>query len=705
MSLDLQPQTDIPLQGRALFLARAAWGVIAALSLSIWIPTLIATYFIVIPLPFVFDQSISTSLPIWWTLGFLWFAIPAIFIFWRKSNDKMVIFTSITLLTIGPTVSLSLVFDFLLADQLIVLLLAKCLLYLGCMTTTIFFYIFPDGRFIPNWTRGLTGFLAIVSLISIFVLPTEPIDPNTYGPVSLGKLNTLLMIALWTGVIAQAYRYTRFSTALQRQQAKWVIFGLLISLLALILIILLGWILSLVTLGLVSSPNTVAALQEMSDTFAKCNLSHVDCQGPLFSLISRNIFVLPYLLTSYLLSFFLVTPNLILTLWPVILPITITISILRYRLWDIDFLINRTLVYGILTLLLALAFGCILYVVSLITPGASSVFTVSIAAVGVGSLFQPTRRTLQRFVDRRFYNIQIDYQKPLTSISVSQIIKQTDFGAYKNLELIGRGGMAEVYKSIHPTLNVPVAIKLLPSHLATEIDFRQRFTREAQVVTKLEHPNIVRAFDYGELDSTHYIVMEYLTGKDLDKFIKTNGKLSLAQALPIIRQIAAALDYAHAQNLIHRDIKPSNIMLDEVSSFKIINNPKSEVRAVLTDFGIAKIMGGHTALTQAGGMLGTLAYMAPEQIEASANIDSRADIYAFGVMVYQMLTGELPFKHNHPNALLIAHIMQPPPNPKEIMPDLPDYVGYAIQRAMAKKPGDRFATVMEFAKELSRTEN
>jgi serine/threonine-protein kinase len=188
-----------------------------------------------------------------------------------------------------------------------------------------------------------------------------------------------------------------------------------------------------------------------------------------------------------------------------------------------------------------------------------------------------------------------------------------------------------------------------------------------------------------------YMVMEYVGGQDLEAFLRAHGKLSLSVALPLIRQIADALDYAHAQGLVHRDIKPSNILLDTTS----------QMRVVLTDFGIAKIVDARTAMTGTGSVLGTFDYIAPEQIEASTTVDGRADVYAFGVMVYQMLTGELPFKHNNPGALLIAHMTQPPPDPRQLAPDLSSDLAHAIQRAMAKNPSERFVRAGEFVAELS----
>jgi serine/threonine protein kinase len=256
--------------------------------------------------------------------------------------------------------------------------------------------------------------------------------------------------------------------------------------------------------------------------------------------------------------------------------------------------------------------------------------------------------------------------------------------------------MAEVYKAMHPTLHRPVAIKVLPHSLAQDSEFRKRFEREARTVAALKHPNIVQMFDFGEADGTAFMVIEYIGGPDVSDTLK-GGALPLDRALPIAHDVAGALDYAHQQGLVHRDIKPSNVMLDSVTT---TGSDGRVERAVLMDFGIARILGGNTRLT-ASGMIGTLDYMSPEQIKDSKEVDGRADIYSLGVMLFQMLTGRLPFTASNPGALLIAHLNQPAPNPRDLRADIPDEVAEATLRALEKDPARRFQTAGEFAAALA----
>ena len=260
-------------------------------------------------------------------------------------------------------------------------------------------------------------------------------------------------------------------------------------------------------------------------------------------------------------------------------------------------------------------------------------------------------------------------------------------GPYEVLELLGRGGMSEVYKGRHPRLDRTVAIKVLPASLAAEADFRIRFEQEARAVAALKHPNIVQVFDFGDVEGTYYMVMEFVAGRDLTHALRERGKLALIEARAIARDIAGALDYAHAEGLVHRDIKPSNVMLDP-------GQGASAPRAVLTDFGIAKIVSGGAGTTKTG-IVGTLDYMAPEQIRNAGEVDARADVYALGVLLFEMLTGHLPFAGDNPAAMLLAHLNTPAPDPRTLNPALSAPTAAAILRALAKDPAERFRTAGE----------
>lgn len=266
-------------------------------------------------------------------------------------------------------------------------------------------------------------------------------------------------------------------------------------------------------------------------------------------------------------------------------------------------------------------------------------------------------------------------------IRYSVATKRT-LGKYEVVERIGRGGMAEVYRGYHAALDRYVAIKLLHPFLADDPEFKDRFEKEAKNVAKLRHPNIVQVFDF-EYDSqgeSFYMVMELITGptmKDLlyEKQV-TSQRFSIHEAARIIADTSNALAYAHKRGMIHRDIKPANIMLDE------------DERVVLTDFGIAKIVtGGH--FTASGGMVGTPAYMAPEQGLGEAG-DERSDIYSLGVMLYQMVTGELPYDADTPLAIILKHVNDPIPDPREYVPTLPQWLIDIIYTSMEKDPDRRY---------------
>ncbi len=274
-------------------------------------------------------------------------------------------------------------------------------------------------------------------------------------------------------------------------------------------------------------------------------------------------------------------------------------------------------------------------------------------------------------------------------------------GQYEILEPIGKGGMAEIYKARHIRLDRPVAVKILPARLAEEGDFRERFEREARAVALLKHPNIVQVYDFGDCDGLYYMAMEYIPGRDLAYRMNQLKKLPLAQVWWVASDLASALDYAHARGIVHRDVKPSNVLLEPIAkSERPAGKPASKLqRAILTDFGIAKILEGGDKSTR-GGMFGTVEYMSPEQIRAETEIDGRSDIYAMGIMLFEMLTGRLPFTSENPSAMVIAHLDTPPPDPREFAPELPEKVALAVLRAIAKPREVRFSTAKEFIRAM-----
>lgn len=380
------------------------------------------------------------------------------------------------------------------------------------------------------------------------------------------------------------------------------------------------------------------------------------------------------------------------------LPLFVAISIVRTRLFDIDMLINRSLVYGILTIGLGLTFGMLFLLASAIFRSMQIsdqfLFVAVVFSVAAGAGFQPLRKKLQRFVDRFFYHIQIDYQKTPLEVRTeadTHVDGGITLSSYRNLKLIGHGGMAEVYRATDSTGRGTVAVKVLRAALAGDEQFQKRFMREAEIVSKLEHPNIVRVVDFGEERGSYYIVMEMLSGPDLSRLLKQEKRINLPNTVSMLRGIADALDHAHQNGLVHRDIKPSNVMLDSSTI---------PSRSVLTDFGIAKMVDAHTRITNTAGMLGTFDYMAPEQIQASADVGGHADIYALGVMTYQMLTGRLPFERPDTGAILLAHLNAPPPDARELVSELPRSTARAIQKAMAKEVKDRFGSAKEFISAL-----
>jgi serine/threonine-protein kinase len=257
---------------------------------------------------------------------------------------------------------------------------------------------------------------------------------------------------------------------------------------------------------------------------------------------------------------------------------------------------------------------------------------------------------------------------------------------------IGRGGMAVVYRARDIRLNRRVAIKVLPPELAFNTDVRERFLREAQTSAQLAHPGIVPIYTVDEAEGLVFFVMALVDGETLGERLKREPRLPVAVVRAILTDVSDALAYAHSRGVVHRDIKPDNIMLD-----------RSTGRPVVTDFGIARAAAGDSRLTVTGVAIGTPAYMSPEQALGERELDGRSDIYSLGIIGYQMLAGEPPFKASNTPAMLVKHVSETPRPLGQLRPDAPPPLVNAIARALAKKPEDRWPDATAFREAIAGT--
>jgi serine/threonine protein kinase len=253
----------------------------------------------------------------------------------------------------------------------------------------------------------------------------------------------------------------------------------------------------------------------------------------------------------------------------------------------------------------------------------------------------------------------------------------TPFGRYRLIELLGRGGMGEVWRAHDTGTDRIVAIKVLPAHLSDDEEFERRFRREAHAAARLDTPHVVPIYDYGEIDGRLFVTMRLIKGRDLDTML-AEGPLEPARAVRIIDQVAKALHAAHKVGLIHRDIKPSNILLDD------------DDFAYLIDFGIARAA-DETRMTKSGNTIGTFTYIAPERLDGTGEEDARVDVYSLACVLYEALTGEPPFAGDTMARLMYAHVNTPPPRPSITQPNVPAQFDAVIAKGMAKGPDQRYA--------------
>jgi streptogramin lyase/predicted Ser/Thr protein kinase len=269
----------------------------------------------------------------------------------------------------------------------------------------------------------------------------------------------------------------------------------------------------------------------------------------------------------------------------------------------------------------------------------------------------------------------VDTVAPLSAVD-SELHAGDVFAGYRVIGVAGRGGMGVVYEAQQLDLQRPVALKLIATPLARDEDFRERFVRESRAAAAIDHPNVIPVYSAGEDDGRLFLAMRFVDGEDLRSLVQREGPLESARAASTIAQIGNALDAAHARGLVHRDIKPANVLLDRDHAY-------------LTDFGLTKRLTGETTMTGSGRWVGTLGYIAPEQIRGEG-VDARADVYALGCLLFYVLTGVAPYRRDSDEATLYAHLNDAAPDARALAPEVPEALAEVVSRALEKDPEDRY---------------
>ncbi len=495
---------------------------------------------------------------------------------------------------------------------------------------------FPTGKLFPRWSGWLIPLTTLVQFDGFLRLSNG----------AANGFHTVIAPLLLAGMIGFGAQTIRFRTRLspaQRQQIKWVLVGVALILVSMAFV-------------LIIDPLLTPLLVEQ----------------PIPSMFYRMGLVL---FCSYL-------PFSIAVL-------TLMTAVLRDRLWEIDFRINRALGYVVASMG---AMGVLIIGLALLQPDlADPVLGIFILSLII--LYTPMRRLVQRRIDRSVYGLRYPVDAYLSRVTpVLQTGKLTGkrIGVFVLMDFLGRGSMSEVYKSFFA--GEPVAVKVI--RRTDDRDEQRRFEREAETIENLDHPNIIKLIRYGSIDEVNYLVTRFVEGETLQALLDRQKRLPLASARTIARDIAEALDHVHQQGVIHRDLKPSNIMI-------MHDNWGVPSRAVIMDFGFAKMTNSDLSN---GATIGTIDYMAPEQIQSSSAITGAADIYSLGVVLYEMLTGVRPFQGTV-GQVLFAHLKQPAPDPRSHNPELPSYVAPALMRALAKTPEDRFPTACALIDALEEKPN
>ncbi|HEY5928385.1 MAG TPA: serine/threonine-protein kinase [Kofleriaceae bacterium] len=526
-------------------------------------------------------------------------------------------------------------------------------IYVGLpLVTFALLAVFPNGRAVPRWAP-----LAIPVVLAPFVVQAAIMFDDRAYSVAVATF-FFPGCALFLGF--QWHRYRTHATVRERYQIKWLCYA--------------G-----AAFAMIQAVAVIGVIPLLADRDSAA--------FPFFRILFELL-----LASSYLVGL-----------------MSLLFSGARYRLWEVDRVINRTIVYAIVTLLLLAAsavafFGLRAALPSALPPAANIAISIAI----VIALAAPLRRRIARWIDRRFYGIGLDYEalaaKAVRAAHTTLPTTGTEFASYDELVLLGRGGMGAVYRAHHADFGVPVALKVMSPQLAQDADAQARFRRESQILEDLRHPNVVPFLAAGHEAGLAFIAMQYIEGDDLGAVVRQRGPLAITDVARLVTGIAAALDLAHARGVVHRDIKPANLLLEGAP-----DDPLATRRALVMDFGVAHLVPERPEVKPPaedeaapdGSLVGSLPYIAPEQIHDADAVDARADVYALGATVYELVTGRPPFVESTALGLVLAHMHQPPLDPRAFAAALPEPAARAILVALAKDPAQRYASASDFAAALT----
>jgi serine/threonine-protein kinase len=514
--------------------------------------------------------------------------------------------------------------------------LAACVYVLVPLGAFVTLAIFPNGRPVPRASIYLVPLAVVPFMLQARLMLVERGYSLTFAGAALPFFVAFMAF--------QRHRYVRHASLREQHQIKWLCFGA-------------------VAFAAIQAFAIAVVLPLLAD--------QTRAAYPLLKLVYSLLVASSYLASLTCLLF----------------------SSARYRVWDIDRVINRTVVYALVTGLLAAAFAVAFFEVRAVVRDFDipSEVAAVVPFLAVAVLYRTVRRRFARWIDRRFYGIGLDYEA-IAAKAVRAAALPTlggDIGAFDGLVLLGRGGMGAVYRAHNADLAVPVALKVMSPALAGDAAAEARFEREGRILEDLRHPHIVPFLARGHERGLAFIAMQYVDGEDLGSLVRRRGRLPLAEVATIIAGVAEALDAAHARGVVHRDIKPANVFLEH-------GDP---ARALVMDFGVAKLV-GDPPLAGDDSLVGSLPYTSPEQIQHAADVDGRADIYSLGATAFELVCGRPPFRETTSLGFVMAHLRQTAPDARELEPALPGPASAALAKALAKTPGERFATAGELAAAL-----